>query len=302
MDRPLITLFSTPLVSTWALDETRRILYDAGDGVSACLDQRLAKVKLVALTHSHRDHIGGLLQFLNLRGGQGDLRVFYPHGNGAIRAYAQFLTGFDRGTTGLVDWVEVSESGEWTLPDERLLLRPFPNAHMSDDAAGRCRSVGYQLIRRVDKLRAEHVGLLQSELDRLRIEKGREALVAPQDKMIFAISGDTTPLAPSVYAGCDYLLHECTFLNDDDSAEFAVFEHGHSVLGDVVRMAIEAGVGHLGLYHISRRYDDSEIRSRVVNVCRSLDAPFPVSVAYPGRYIEDLFGKTVWPGRGEQGS
>ena len=39
MDPPRLTVFSTPLIATWTLDETHRILFDAGDGVTALLDQ-----------------------------------------------------------------------------------------------------------------------------------------------------------------------------------------------------------------------------------------------------------------------
>src|SRR5207253_303055 len=72
MDAPRIILFSTPLVSTWVFDETHRILFDAGDGVTALLDSKIHKIRLAAITHTHRDHCAGLMQLLNLRGGAGD--------------------------------------------------------------------------------------------------------------------------------------------------------------------------------------------------------------------------------------
>ena len=37
MQAPKITVFSTALISTWVFDETHRILFDAGDGVTALL-------------------------------------------------------------------------------------------------------------------------------------------------------------------------------------------------------------------------------------------------------------------------
>src|SRR5215813_10293525 len=83
MDAPHISLFSTPLISTWVFDETHRILFDAGDGVTALLDSRIHKVRLAAITHTHRDHCAGLMQFLNLRGGAGDFTTIYPEASGA---------------------------------------------------------------------------------------------------------------------------------------------------------------------------------------------------------------------------
>src|SRR5207247_5504231 len=102
MEPPRITIFSTPLVSTWVFDETHRILFDAGDGVTALLDSKIHKIRLAAITHSHRDHCAGLMQLLNLRGGAGDFTTVYPEASGSGRALAGFLTTFDARSTGKV--------------------------------------------------------------------------------------------------------------------------------------------------------------------------------------------------------
>src|SRR5690242_15173116 len=96
MEPPRIVVFSTPLVATWALDETHRVLFDAGDGATALLEGKIHKANVVALTHAHRDHIAGLPQLLNLRGGvavaNGEpLRVVYPEGSSSVEAMARFL-------------------------------------------------------------------------------------------------------------------------------------------------------------------------------------------------------------------
>src|SRR5438034_4636401 len=88
MDFPRITIFSTPLVSTWVFDETHRILFDAGDGVTAMLDSKIHKIRLAAITHTHRDHCAGLMQLLNLRRGAGDFVTVFPEGSGSARALA----------------------------------------------------------------------------------------------------------------------------------------------------------------------------------------------------------------------
>src|SRR5689334_6873002 len=92
---PRIILFSTPLVSTWVFDETHRILFDAGDGVSAMLDSKIHKIRLAAITHTHRDHCAGLMQLLNLRGGAGDFVTVFPEASGSGHALAGFLSAFD---------------------------------------------------------------------------------------------------------------------------------------------------------------------------------------------------------------
>ena len=71
----------------------------------------------------------------------------------------------------------------------------------------------------------------------------------------FAFVMDTR-LCDGVYAlaeGCDLLVIESTFLDDDE--ELAV-EHGHLTAGQAARVARDAGVRHLVLTHFSQRYTD----------------------------------------------
>jgi ribonuclease Z len=80
----------------------------------------------------------------------------------------------------------------------------------------------------------------------------------------FAFVMDTR-LCDGVHAladGCDMLVIESTFLDDD--AELAV-EHGHLTAGQAGRVAAGAGVRHLVLTHFSQRYtepDDFERQAR----------------------------------------
>src|SRR5438105_13698865 len=99
MQPPHLILFSTPLISTWVFNETHRILFDAGDGVTAMLDSKIHKIRLAAITHTHRDHCAGLMQLLNLRGGAGDFVAVFPGGSGSARALANFLPAFDSRST-----------------------------------------------------------------------------------------------------------------------------------------------------------------------------------------------------------
>jgi len=104
------------------------------------------------------------------------------------------------------------------------------------------------------------------------------------------------PLDPSTFNGSRILLHECTFLDADDQAENADRGNPHSQLDDVLRVATEARVGHLALYHVSRRYDDARVMTHIRSRCAALDIPFLVSVALPGRQYDDLLSHLVWQG------
>lgn len=296
MEPPKIAVFSIPLVTTWVLDDTHRILFDAGDGVTAMLDARIHRIRLVALTHAHRDHCSGLLQLLNLTGGSGDQRVVYPEGSGALRAFSTFLSTFDAKTTGKVQWLPMSAGETVEIEPARHFLRSFLTGHYGAAHAGRTLSLGYQIVRHVDRLRPEFTQLTQAQLDLLREQHGREFITHTVEDVLLSVTGDTTPLDPGVVAGSRALLHECTFLDREEQREMAASGHLHSSLEDALETAAQAGVEYLGLYHVSRRYDDGAIVRRIRERCEQMSVPCKVSVALPGRLYTDLFAQRVWEG------
>jgi len=302
MDPPRLTVFSTPLVSTFVLDETHRVLFDAGDGTAALLEGKIHKANVVALSHAHRDHIAGLPQLLNLRGaaaaqsGQ-PLRLLYPEGSGAFLALSRFLTQFDAMTAGRAVWQPFA-AGETTELEDKHFLRSYATRHIPGaDPAGRVRSLGYQIGRTVMRVKPELRGVSQKELDALREDGGRDAITAPEEEILLTVSGDTVPLPPETIAGTRFLLHECTFLDDDATSREEAGERGHehSCLTEVLDLAQAVGVQRLGLYHISKRYTDEEILRAVRAGCAHRDLKCRVSVALPGRLHLDLFSQTVWP-------
>ncbi len=303
MDPPRLIVFSIPLVSTWVLDETHRLMFDVGDGACAMLDGKIHRVNLIALTHAHRDHIAGLPQLLNLRGGvaaaSGEpLCVLHPDGSGSFLALGRFLAHFDQETSGRVIWQAWRPGEQMDLEDGRF-LRAYATRHVPSPDPTRFRSLGYQIGRVVERLKPELRGLPQAELDRLRLEGGRAAITAPEEEIILTVSGDTTTLPPETLRGTRFLLHECTFLDSDEArcAEARERGHEHSCLSEVLDLAEAAGVERLALYHISKRYADEEILRAVRAGCARRNLAARVSVALPGRVYVDLFSQTVWPGK-----
>jgi len=296
MEPPKITVFSTALVSTWAFDQTHRILFDAGDGVAALLDARIQRIRRAALTHAHRDHCSGLMQLLNLRGGAGDFTVCYPEASGAARALAAFLSNFDARSTGKVHWAPVAPGSMVPIEPDRHFLRPFATDHYPRTDPPRALSLGYQIVRYVDKLKPEFHNLPQEELDALRQQHGREYITQTVEDILVTITGDTLPMPPECYRGTRVLIHECTFLDARERSEMEDRGHPHSCLDEVLEIAREARVSYLGLYHLSRRYNDHHILSRVRELCSRMRVPCRVSVALPGTLHEDLFANVVWEG------
>ena len=299
MEPPKISLYSTPLVSTWVLDDTHRILFDAGDGVSAMLEARVHRIRAVALTHAHRDHCSGLLQLLNLTGESGDMTVMYPQASGALRALSSFLSSFDTRSTGKVRWMPMDVTDTAEIEPARHFIRCFPTNHYPAGDRPRLLSYGYQIVRLVDKVKPEYRDLPREELDGLRIQHGRAYITHTVEDVLLSVTGDTMPLDAKLVSGSRALLHECTFLDIDESRDMAKRGHPHSALDDVLATAAAASVEYLGLYHMSRRYDDATILQTVRNRCAEVGLKAKVSVALPGRVYDDLFAVRVWEGSGD---
>jgi len=302
MDPPRLTVFSTPLISTFVLDETHHVLFDAGDGATALLEGKIHKAHVVALSHAHRDHIAGLPQLLNLRGGvaaaNGEpLRVIHPEASGSMMAISRFLAHFDPATSAHVRWLPVNDRDEVPLEGRRF-LRAYATRHIPDPEPGRARSMGYKIVRIVDRVRPELRGLPQSELDSLRQSGGRESITQPEEEILLTVSGDTKAMPANSVKGTRFLLHECTFLDSDHDRLTEARErgHDHACLNEVLMMAKGAEVQHLALYHVSKRYTDEEILRAVRADCARLEIRFKVSVALPGRLYHDLFSQVVWRG------
>ena len=296
MEAPNITIYSNPLVSTWVFDETHRVLFDAGDGVAAMLDSRIQKIRLVAITHSHRDHCAGLMQLLNLRGPEYGFKAVIPEGSASGRILANFLTSFDTRSTGKIPWHYISSREDLPILPERHVLRAFETQHylFGDEVLGR--SLGYHIIRQVDKIKTEYRNLSQSELDTLRRNQGKGNLTETIEDVLFSVTGDTMRLDPSVFVGSRALLHECTFLDNEERLGASDRGRPHTWLDEALCTARDARVERLGLYHISRRYDDEQIIRRVRERCEALKITIPVSVALPGKLIENLFADAIWTG------
>ncbi len=285
-----IAAYSTALYSTWIFIEELRLLFDAGDGVAAALGGKGRKAKTVALSHSDRDHVTGLLQLQQLHARHNGLRVLYPADSRGIPLLADFCRRFDPWAGPYVNWERV-------LPEERvplegdLALIPVTNTHVPGKGV---RSLAYKVVRRVRKLKPEYAGTPGEVLATMDRGETTQEIERP----LLAFSGDTGPMDPETWSGQPILIHEATFLRQADVERGPERTQLHSCLDEVLDLARAARPERLVLTHLSPRYAEEEARAVIGGMARELGLEFPIWLVPPGRTVGDVFGEAaVWGGK-----
>ena len=283
-----ITGHSTALFSTWIFIEEMRLLFDAGDGVMSSLMHKSGKIRHIAMSHADRDHVYGLMQVNHHCAHRGLEALFYPAEGGFFKGMREACYKFDRETVDAYPWVPVMPGDEHDLTPE-LGLKVVESSHIPTPG----KSVGYVVKRRFRKLKREFRGLLQYDYERIGREKGSDFLTEPRSEPLIGFSGDTGVLHPDQWRGCKLLIHEATFLGEEEM-ELEREGYQHSLLRDVLEMAQQADVERLLLIHFSSRYKMPEIEEAIRSHASELGLAIPVHVLPPGRTIHNALDRKVW--------
>ena len=273
-------IYSKALYSTWILFRPERLLFDAGESVSSVLGNSVYAIRDVILTHGHVDHIAGLWGLINTRNvAMGDrkkpLRIIFPRGNRAIKAYLDFIIGMNPRLRYEIILYPVD-------PGEKLFLRtagnfrrwlvPFRVKHTPGEI-----SYGYHIIEERKKLKAEFRSLSSEAIVALVKKHGREYITENFTKKILTVSGDSYALPPEIIEDSETLLHECTFLNGKDRKN-----QNHSTLEEIVEnVRVSKGIKRLILYHISGRYSTRIKRLSKAFIEKLEDRELKIYFVYP---------------------
>ena len=246
-------IFSKALYSTWVFYKPERLLFDAGEGVSTHLGNRIFAIKHIILTHGHVDHIAGLWGIVNTRNNaMGDrekpLNVIYPRGNRAIEKYLDFIVSANPDLRYQFTRIPVEEGEKFFLRRagsfERYLL-PFRTRHTRDEL-----SFGYHIIEIRRRLKDEYRSYDHREIARLVKEKGRDEVTEVYESKVLTISGDSMAIPYEEMEGTETLIHECTFL---DKSQRRI--PNHVSIEELLPLVKEAKPRRLILYHISSRFE-----------------------------------------------
>ncbi len=128
-----------------------------------------------------------------------------------------------------------------------------------------------------ERLKKEYRGLPQEEIKREIGAGKREEMLEKYDKRLLTYGGDSIPLDPRRFEETDLLLHDVTFLREQDRKEYK-----HATLEEALQVAREARVQQeLLAIHISSRYK-FKLRE-VEEELRQRSLPFQVTLIPPGK-------------------
>lgn len=239
----------------------RGILFDPGEGTQRqMLRAGVAAhdIDRICVTHFHGDHslgLAGVIQRINLDRVPHPVTAHYPASGRHFFDRLRYATAY-RETVELTQ-VPVEGEGAVLAETEAYTLEARRLSHPVE-------SYGYRLTepdrrRMLPALLAEH-GITGPDVGRLRREGVLRGVALADVSEVrrgqrFAFVMDTRLCAsvPALAEGCDMLVIESTFLDEDVRlAE----DHGHLTAGQAAGAARDAGVRHLVLTHFSQRYAD----------------------------------------------
>lgn len=237
-------------------------LFDCGEGTQRQMMKcgiSYAKVKAIFLSHLHMDHIlgiPGLIYTLKLAERTDPLLIVGP--TGTKKRIAELI---DKE----ISFLKVEDIGPgWSYDADGAEIKSFAVNH-------RIEAFGYVFEEekglRFDKEKCEKLGMKGRAFKTIQ-EKGEVTVKGKTIKLAdvtymkdgkkIVFSGDTAYSKNVVNAAkdADLLFHEATFM--DDMKEKAG-EDRHSTVSEAAKVAKEAGVKKLILYHIGNRYKDMAI-------------------------------------------
>lgn len=236
------------------------ILFDPGEGSQRqMLHAGVAAHDLtrICVTHFHGDHslgLAGVIQRINLDRVPHPITAHYPASGRRYFDRLRYATAYHE----TADLREEPVTGDGPLAiTAAFTLSAVRLSHPVE-------SYGYRLTepdgRRMlpDRLAAH--GITGSDIGRLQREGVFRGVTLaevserrPGQSFAFVMDTRLCPGVGTLAAGCDLLVIESTFLDED--ARLAA-DHGHLTAGQAAAVARDAGVRHLVLTHFSQRYPD----------------------------------------------
>jgi ribonuclease Z len=267
--------YSLAKYSTWIYYTPDNILFDCGEGVSIAMRNRVYAVDKIFLSHSHGDHISGIVGFLWSRASSmGDqkkpLTIYHPKGDRNIVKLQQYIQSSLGEPPYPLEW-KVLEAGEKVKLHETRTLETFETDHHASSL-----TLGYKVLEHRTRLKKKYRDLSPQELKEYIKSHGKEGLTENYDCTLLCYSGDSMPLNSETAKDAQVLLHDATFLSEKDREEKT-----HATIREAIQVAVKSKVSLLGLFHFSARYGRQNLIQEIQGQMEKLRVKFPVFYLLP---------------------
>ncbi len=287
-----ITGYSTALFATWYFVEELGLLFDAGDGVAATLLQKSRMIEHIFLSHADRDHVTGLLRLAELNAREGFPQLYFPADAGSFAALEVFAKQFDA-RVGQTGWNPIRDNQHVPIRKD-LFVQSIRNNHVVRAEPQQVKSVGFQVYQLKHKLKPDLLSLSGEALRQLAVDIGKENMTDAIRTNLLAYSGDTPVENFEHWNHTQVLIHEATFLTNDEFARLDTNRNRHSTLENVLQQVADLSIGTLILGHFSSRYAHSEIDEAIRRFCKAFRVQIPVYRVLPGQtYWNILHGDPI---------
>ncbi len=215
---------------------------------------------LVALSHAHMDHLGGLPYYFSQR-------TFQKIGTGKCACHHRVAKALG---AMMQSWVELEQQ---KTPHEIIPMEPDQQIEIKHNLYLRAIEVshtvpamGYAVIERRSKLREEFVDLPQERLRELK--SSGVQITRTLEIPLIAYTGDTEPgpfLFRDEFAKAQVVISECTFFEPGHRARARTGKHLH--VEDLASLLKVWTAPTVVIVHVSRRTTLSFARERCESLC-----------------------------------